>query len=73
MVQNATDIMGENGPDLLGNVYAPRGNIQINSPFLEVSAFNPRSRITLTFRKTEKRTYVFIYGYLLVFFFFVIN
>lgn len=56
MVQNATDIMGEKGPDLLGNVYAPRGNIQVNSPYLEISAFNPRSRITMTFRKIEKRT-----------------
>lgn len=56
MVQSASDTMGVNGPDLLGNVYAPRGNIQINSPYLEVSAFNPRSKITTTFRKPEKRT-----------------
>ena len=56
MVQNASDTMGVNGPDLLGNVYAPRGNIQVNSPYLEISAFNPRSKITLNFRKTEKRT-----------------
>lgn len=55
MVQNASDIMGVNGPDLLGNVYAPRGNIQVHSPYLEVSAFNPRSRITMNFRKAEKR------------------
>ncbi|XP_055375175.1 uncharacterized protein LOC129607934 isoform X2 [Condylostylus longicornis] len=55
MVQNATDVIGSNGPDLLGNVYAPRGNVQVKLPFLEVSAFNPRSRITMTFRKPEKR------------------
>lgn len=55
MVQNATDVIGSNGPDLLGNVYAPRGNVQVHLPFLEVSAFNPRSRITMNFRKPEKR------------------
>lgn len=59
MVQNASDTMGVNGPDLLGNVYAPRGNIQVNSPYLDVSAFNPRSKITTSFRKPEKRPYVF--------------
>lgn len=56
MVQNASDTIGANGPDLLGNVYAPRGNIQVNAPYLEISAFNPRSRITTQFRKVEKRT-----------------
>lgn len=55
MIQSVSDTMGVNGPDLLGNVYAPRGNIQVNSPYLEVSAFNPRSKITTTFRKAEKR------------------
>ncbi|KAL0279520.1 UNVERIFIED_CONTAM: hypothetical protein PYX00_001058 [Menopon gallinae] len=30
------------GPDLLGPVHAPRGNIEIHSPYLDVSAFNPR-------------------------------
>ncbi|KAI8129847.1 hypothetical protein CVS40_1285 [Lucilia cuprina] len=55
MVQNATDVIGSKGLDLLGNVYAPRGNVQVHLPFLEVTAFNPRSRITLTFRKPEKR------------------
>ncbi|XP_055923588.1 uncharacterized protein LOC129954019 isoform X2 [Eupeodes corollae] len=55
MVQNATDVIGANGPDLLGNVYAPRGNVQVHLPFLEVTAFNPRSKITLTFRKPQKR------------------
>jgi len=56
MVQNAVDIMGANGPDLLGNVYAPRGNIQVHSPYLEVSAFNPRSRLTSTSKKpADKR------------------
>ncbi|XP_054282157.1 uncharacterized protein LOC128999597 isoform X1 [Macrosteles quadrilineatus] len=28
--------------DLLGPVYAPRGNIQVHSPYLDVAAFNPR-------------------------------
>lgn len=42
MIQNATDLL----PDiLLGNLYAPRGNIQVKSPFLELSAFNPRSKL----------------------------
>lgn len=31
-----------NSPDLLSPVHAPRGNIQVQSPFLDVSAFNPR-------------------------------
>lgn len=56
MVQYASDTMGVNGPDLLGNVYAPRGNIQVNSPYLEVSAFNPRSKLTMIFRKSDKST-----------------
>ncbi|XP_026470656.1 uncharacterized protein LOC113374909, partial [Ctenocephalides felis] len=51
---NSTEL-GFGGPDLLGAVYSPRGNIQIHSPYLEISAFNPRSRITLTTRKLEKR------------------
>lgn len=54
MVQIASDTMGFNGPDLLGNVYAPRGNIHVNSPYLEVSAFNPRSKLTMVFNKTDK-------------------
>lgn len=56
MVHTASELMGVNGPDLLGNVYAPRGNIQVNSPYLEISAFNPRSKVTLNFRKADKRT-----------------
>ncbi|XP_055603337.1 uncharacterized protein LOC129751698 isoform X2 [Uranotaenia lowii] len=55
MVQNTSDIMGINGPDLLGNVYAPRGNIQVHSPYLEVSAFNPRSRVMINSRRADKR------------------
>lgn len=55
MVQNTSEIMGINGPDLLGNVYAPRGNIQVHSPYLEVSAFNPRSRVMINSRRAEKR------------------
>lgn len=47
-----------NAPDLLGNVYTPRGNIQVQSPYLEVSAFNPRSRILINSRKAEKRKWV---------------
>ncbi|XP_068087135.1 uncharacterized protein [Anabrus simplex] len=47
--------LSQAGPDLLGPVYAPRGNIQVHSPYLEVSAFNPRSRATATGRKQDKR------------------
>ncbi|KAK9888177.1 hypothetical protein WA026_000446 [Henosepilachna vigintioctopunctata] len=47
--------LGAGGPDLLGNVYTPRGNIQVHSPFLEVSAFNPRSKKTATGRKIDKK------------------
>ncbi|KAF5295161.1 hypothetical protein FQR65_LT10549 [Abscondita terminalis] len=46
--------LGVGGPDLLGNVYTPRGNIQVHSPYLEVSAFNPRSKLSATGKKTEK-------------------
>jgi hypothetical protein len=53
LVQNTNDVMGSNAPDLLGNVYTPRGNIQVHSPYLEVSAFNPRSRISMS-RKSDK-------------------
>ena len=53
MVQSASDTTGIHGPDLLGNVFAPRGNLQINSPYLEVSAFNPRCESNL-FKKTDK-------------------
>ncbi|XP_057659864.1 uncharacterized protein LOC130896097 isoform X1 [Diorhabda carinulata] len=52
MVQCAQ--LGAGGPDLLGNVYTPRGNIQVHSPYLDVSAFNPRCKSTATERKTEK-------------------
>ncbi|KAG8229642.1 hypothetical protein J437_LFUL015593 [Ladona fulva] len=45
----------EGAPDLLGHVYAPRGNIQVHSPYLEVAAFNPRSRLSATGLKIEKR------------------
>ncbi|KAF6199352.1 hypothetical protein GE061_007378 [Apolygus lucorum] len=37
-------VRGAGGLDLLGPVYAPRANIQVHSPFLDVSAFNPRYR-----------------------------
>ncbi|XP_063709490.1 uncharacterized protein LOC134837994 isoform X3 [Culicoides brevitarsis] len=53
MVQSASEII--NGPDLLGNVYTPRGNIQVHSPYLEVTAFNPRSRLAINTNKTEKK------------------
>lgn len=52
---NNTDLGGLNGPDLLGAVYAPRGNIQIHSPYLAVTAFNPRSNHSNTTRKSDKR------------------
>lgn len=55
MVQAASDLMGAGGPDLLGNVYAPRGNIQVHSPYLEIAAFNPRSKQSVGWwRKGEK-------------------
>lgn len=50
MVKNSNDLL----PDVLGNLYSPRGNIQIKAPFLEISAFNPKSRIMASFRKREK-------------------
>ncbi|KMQ94296.1 hypothetical protein RF55_5560 [Lasius niger] len=52
---HSTELGGINGPDLLGAVYAPRGNIQVHSPYLEVSAFNPRAKQTSNSRKTDKR------------------
>lgn len=54
MVHN-TELGGINGPDLLGAVYAPRGNIQVHSPYLEVSAFNPKSKQPSNSRKSDKR------------------
>lgn len=51
MVQNASDLL----PDILGNLYTPRGNILIKSPFLEVSAFNPRSKVIAKFRNRAKQ------------------
>ncbi|XP_055309168.1 uncharacterized protein LOC129573035 [Sitodiplosis mosellana] len=54
MVQSASDTTGIHGPDLLGNVFAPRGNLQINSPYLEVSAFNPRSNLMAILKKNDK-------------------
>ncbi|KAL1494204.1 hypothetical protein ABEB36_009836 [Hypothenemus hampei] len=54
MVQCAQ--LGAGGPDLLGNVYTPRGNIQVHSPYLEVSAFNPRAKQNPTGKKSEKKT-----------------
>lgn len=56
MVQSASGAIGVNGPDLLENVYASRRNIHVNSPSLEVSAFNPRSKYATTFNRTEKRS-----------------
>ncbi|XP_014217676.1 uncharacterized protein LOC106646149 isoform X2 [Copidosoma floridanum] len=50
---------GVNGPDLLGAVYAPRGNIQVHSPYLAVSAFNPRSKPPSSTRKSYKRVTIF--------------
>lgn len=43
LVRNAE--LGAGCLDLLGPVYAPRGNIQVHSPYLDVSAFNPRYKI----------------------------
>ncbi|KAI4456830.1 hypothetical protein MML48_8g00015589 [Holotrichia oblita] len=47
--------LGAGGPDLLGNVYTPRGNIQVHSPYLEVSAFNPRTKWSATGKIPDKR------------------
>lgn len=55
MVHNTELGGGVNGPDLLGAVYAPRGNIQVHSPYLAVSAFNPRVKPPNNSRKTDKR------------------
>ncbi|XP_043281763.1 uncharacterized protein [Venturia canescens] len=52
---HSTELGGINGPDLLGAIYAPRGNIQVHSPYLEVSAFNPRAKQPCNSRKSEKR------------------
>ncbi|KAI5727881.1 hypothetical protein M8J77_008103 [Diaphorina citri] len=38
-------VRGAGGLDLLGPIYAPRGNIQVHSPYLEVAAFNPKSNL----------------------------
>lgn len=43
----------KNTPDLLGSVYSPRGNIRFQTPHLEVSAFNPRSKYLTHCRKHE--------------------
>ncbi|XP_008202982.1 uncharacterized protein LOC100123730 isoform X2 [Nasonia vitripennis] len=43
MVHNTELGGGVNGPDLLGAVYAPRGNIQVHSPHLAVTTFHPRA------------------------------
>jgi len=55
MVHNTELGGGVNGPDLLGAVYAPRGNIQVHSPYLAVSAFNPKARPRSNSRKSDKR------------------
>lgn len=44
MLLHNTDLASINGLDLLGTVYAPRGKIQVHSPYLEVSVFNPRAK-----------------------------
>lgn len=33
------------GLEIFGPLYSSRGNIQIQSPYLEISAFNPRSKL----------------------------
>ncbi|XP_074099056.1 uncharacterized protein LOC141527456 [Cotesia typhae] len=52
---HSTELGGVNGLDLLGAIYAPRGNIQVQSPYLEVSYFNPRAKQATNSRKPEKR------------------
>ena len=54
MVHNTEIGGGVNGLDLLGAVYAPRGNIQIHSPHLSITTFHPRANSS-SFRKIDKR------------------
>ncbi|BET01876.1 Hypothetical protein NTJ_14694 [Nesidiocoris tenuis] len=49
-------VRGAGGLDLLGPVYAPRANIQVHSPFLDVSAFNPRHRPVQLNRNRDTNT-----------------
>ncbi|XP_011298454.1 uncharacterized protein [Fopius arisanus] len=51
---HSTELGGINGPDLLGAIYVPRGNIQVHSPYLELSAFNPRAKQPTSSKKLEK-------------------
>lgn len=55
VIVNFCSIAGAGGPDLLGNVYTPRGNIQVHAPYLEISAFNPRAKQSCTGRILEKK------------------
>ncbi|XP_048507153.1 uncharacterized protein LOC105689462 isoform X2 [Athalia rosae] len=52
---DSTELTSADGPDFLGPVYVPRGNIQVHSPYLEVSAFNPRAKQPNNSRKSDKR------------------
>ncbi|XP_014234034.1 uncharacterized protein LOC106657177 isoform X1 [Trichogramma pretiosum] len=55
MVQNTELGGGVNGPDLLGAIYAPRGNIQVHSPHLSITTFHPRAHPPSSHRKHDKR------------------
>lgn len=52
---HSTELGRVNGPEFLGAVYVPRGNIQVHSPYLEVSAFNPRAKQLNNSRKSDKK------------------
>lgn len=54
MVQNAIDTTNINGPYSHGDMYAARGNIRVNSPYLEVSVFDPRSEIRMESKRNIK-------------------
>ena len=52
---NSTELSGIEGPDLLGAIYSPPGNIHVHSPYLDASAFNPRAKQSCGSRRSEKR------------------
>ncbi|KAL1116016.1 hypothetical protein AAG570_005511 [Ranatra chinensis] len=49
-------VRGAGGLDLLGPVYAPRANIQVHSPYLDVTAFNPRHKPSHTNKSRDLNT-----------------
>lgn len=55
VIKICISVLGAGGPDLLGNVYTPRGNIQVHAPYLEISAFNPRAKQSCTGKVLDKK------------------